>query len=403
MKLLVVSQYFYPENFRINELCFELVKKGHSVTVLTGYPNYPEGEIYPAYQDRTIKYEEINGVLVHRVDMRPRKKNAINLFRNYLSYAYKGSLGAFKLEKDYDAIFVFEVSPITQVIPALIYKMRHKVPIFVNCQDIWPDVIKVYGIKEKSIVFKMVKALSAWLYNKADLIITSSPGFNNYLKNVCKVPHEKMKYLPNFAEEFYLEFGNQKVGDDKLHLLFAGNIGKAQNLDVIVEAVAKLTVEERQSILVDILGDGSYLPTLKTKIREKELEDVFEFHGRKPVTEIKAFYEYADAFLITLEGNSPVSMTIPSKLQGYMGAGKPIIGSIDGGAYEIIKLANCGECVKANDAEGLAQILKKYIANAEYFSELGLLGKKYFKEHFSLEIYVKKLVEMMEGSSYDNF
>ena len=396
MKILVVSQYFYPETFRINDLCFNLVKEGHSVTVLTGYPNYPEGYIYPEYKHKKIKRETIEGVDVIRVNICERRKNAMFLFLNYISYALTAGFKSLRLDKDYDAVFVFEVSPITQIIPAWLYKKRCKVPVIVNCQDIWPDVIKVYGIKEKSAIFSAVRKFSAWLYKKADVIITSSPGFNGYLENVCSIPQDKMIYLPNFAEDYYLAFGNRNNGDGKQHLLFAGNIGKTQNLDVIVDAIKLLDEPLQNQVMVDILGDGSFLEELKQLVKQNGLDSRFTFHGRKPATELKSYYELADAFLLTLEGDSPLSLTVPAKSQGYMGAGKPILAAINGGASAIIQMADCGKCVPAGDAEGFSKIIKMMLESDDRFEQLGKNGRNYFINNFTVKKYINKLIEILE-------
>lgn len=396
IKILVFSQYFYPETFRINDLCFNLVKNGHSVTVLTGFPNYPEGYIYPEYKDKKIKHETINGVDVIRVNMCERKQGSAFLFLNYITYALSASAKTFSLDKDYDAAFVFEVSPVTQILPAWIYKKRCKAPVVVNCQDIWPDVIKVRGVKDGTLIFKAIKKISSWLYNRADIIINSSPGFTNYLNAVCKVKTDKMTYLPNFAEDYYLEFGNKPSADGKTHLLFAGNIGKAQNLDVVVDAVAKLDGDTRQQLMVDILGDGSYLDELKQLVSQNNLDGSFTFHGRKPSTEIKDYYELADGFLLTLEGDSPLSLTIPAKSQGYMGAGKPILAAINGGASDIINMSDCGRCVKAGDADGLCELIKQMLDADDKFASLGKNGRDYFINNFTADKYTNELIKIME-------
>lgn len=397
MKILVVSQYFYPENFRINDLCFDLVARGHDVTVLTGYPNYPDGYIYPEYKGRRVRQETIQGVNVIRVRMVQRRKNPISLFLNYLSYALLAGRKAANLDSNYDAIFVFEVSPVTQIIPAWRYKKKNPIAaLVVNCQDIWPEVVKIYGIREKSFLFSAIRSFSAKLYNRADQIVVSSPGFIEYLHRVCEIPESRMSFLPNFAEDFYLEFGEQSAEDGKVHLLFAGNIGKAQSLDTIVDAVEQLPTEVREKLIVDFLGDGSYLEDLKDRVKEKRLEDYFRFHGRKPSEELRSYYEMADGFLLTLEGNSPVSWTIPAKLQGYMGAGKPVLAAIDGGAADIICEANCGKCVSAGDSEGLSRMIDAFLKDPAAFRELGENGREYFKEHFTESIYIDKLLKEFE-------
>ncbi len=397
MRILVVSQYFYPEGFRINDLCFELAARGHAVTVLTGYPNYPGGYFYPEYKGRRVDRETIQGVEVLRVRMSQRRKNPISLFLNYVSYAFSAGRRAAKLGRNYDVVFVFEVSPVTQIIPAWKYKKKDpNAVLVVNCQDIWPEVVKVYGIREGSILFSAIRSFSAKLYNRADRIEVSSPGFIDYLNRICEVPKSKMSFLPNFAEDFYLDFNDKTAEDGKVHLLFAGNIGKAQSLDTIVNAVSILPAETRGKLVVDILGEGSYLEELKANVKDKHLEDHFRFHGRKPAEELRSYYETADGFLLTLEGNSPLSLTVPSKLQGYMGAGKPVLAAVDGGAEKIIRDSHCGLCVAAGDSEGLSRMISSFVDDPAGFKKMGENGRRYFKEHFSKSIYVDKLLEKFE-------
>ncbi len=396
MKILVVSQCFYPETFRINELCFNLANEGHNITVLTGYPNYPEGFIYPEYKDKKIKRENINGVDVIRVNMSERKTGSARLFLNYVTFALSAGFKTFSLPKDYDAVFVFQTSPVTQILPAWLYKKRCKKPLVVNCLDIWPDVVKVRGLKEGTFIFNAIKKMSSWLYNRADLIVNTSPGFAKYLNTVCKVEPGKMLCLPSFAEDFYLVFGNKAANDGRLHLLFAGNIGQAQNLDAIVNAAALLSEDMRKQLMIDILGDGSYLEELKGLVEQNSLADCFTFHGRKPSTELRDYYELADGYLLTLEGNSPLSLTIPAKLQGYMGAGKPILAAINGGAADVIADADCGRRVPAGDCEGLARIIEEMINSEDHFASLGENGKIYFINNFTLDKYTKDLIKILE-------
>lgn len=399
MKILVISQCFYPETFRINDLCFRLAEQGHRVTVLTGYPNYPEGYIYPEYRDKKIKREQIRGVDVVRVNICQRRKNPVSRVLNYFSFALTSAWKCLFLDRDYDAVFVFQVSPVTQIFPAWVYKLKNKKAIVANCQDLWPDSIKVFGFKEPSLIFSMVRAMSRWLYRRCDLIVNSSPGFAEYLHRVCGISPEKQRYLPNFAEDFYLEFGDRAQEDGKRHLLFAGNIGKAQSLHTVVEAVAALKPEVREKIIVDFLGDGSYLLDLQHLIRERSMESYFVFHGRKPLDQLREYYEMADGFLLTLEGNSPVSLTIPSKLQGYMGAGKCVLAAINGGARNVIEASGCGSCVAAGDAQGFAVVLEDFALHPDKYQRMGQQGRDYFNQHFTIEKYIAALTAMMEETA----
>ena len=193
MKILVISQYYFPEQFRVNDLCEEFVNRGHEVTVLTGLPNYPQGEIYEGYENRQRRTEYINGVKIFRCGLLPRKTGIIRLFLNYCSFAINSTLYTKKLEKDYDLIFVYQLSPVTMAIPALALKRRHNIPIVLYCLDIWPESVIGNFVKKNSIIYKLVKKISQSIYCNCDEIIVSSPSFKDYLCKECKVKMENMQ------------------------------------------------------------------------------------------------------------------------------------------------------------------------------------------------------------------
>ncbi|MDE6953256.1 MAG: glycosyltransferase family 4 protein [Erysipelotrichales bacterium] len=393
MKILVVSQYYYPEQFMITKISESLKEQGNDVTVLTGIPNYPMGKIIGDYKNRFMK-ETINGVKIIRVPMLLRAKG-IKMILNYLSYAFFASLQALFLKQKYDCIYVFEVSPVTQIFPAYIYKkLKNKnCQIFVNCQDIWPEVLKSNGFEEDSMIFKIGHRLSKYLYTKSDKILISSSLFKDYLIEEFEIRNDIIKYLPNFADEWVLEIEKKKI-DNKVHFLFAGNIGKAQNLELIIQAVRKCN--QKENIIVDFVGDGSELDSLKDLVNKLGLSNIVKFHGRKSGQELKEYYEIADAYLLTLQCNNKICYTVPSKVQGYMGAGKPIIASILGGAKELIGQCKCGIICEYNDVKKLSQTFDEFTLNKNEYYVLGENGRKYFKDNFRFDIYLYNLIKYME-------
>lgn len=395
MDILVITQYYYPEQFRINDICEELAKN-NNVTVITGLPNYPEGQIAKEYRFFKNRKQEINGVKVVRVSMIGRGHNVIKLFLNYLSYMITASCKVMFMKKRYDIVYVHEVSPVTQILPGILAKKLSKCRLVVNCQDIWPEVIKVYGIRESSIIFKIVKKFSSCLYRGADQILISTSAFKNYLIEVCKVKKENINLLYNHAEDIYLHFGNKTNNDNKIHLLFAGNIGKAQNLDCLVNAVSILEPEYKNEIIIDLVGDGSYLEELKQMINSLNLNQIFIFHGRKNINELREYYELADAFILTLEGNSLIGNTIPSKLQSYMGAGKYILASINGETANLINKVDCGKVCSAGDYNQFTINIKDFILNKDIFMEKGIKGRLYFKNNFTIDIFTNKLINYFD-------
>lgn len=390
MKILVVSQYFYPENFRINDVCFELAKEGHDVTVLTGLPNYPEGIIKDEYRFFRKRKEIIQGVKVIRVPLIGRGKSKYKLMLNYASFAICGSLRAMFLSR-FDVVYSYEVSPITQVIPA--FFVRKSGNLVVNCLDLWPESITAIGMRTEGRLYHMIKKLSSWVYRKADTILVPSRGFEDYLVDVCAVKRERIQYLPNHAEKDYLLVNDKNTfTNDKLHLLFAGNIGRAQNLDIIVDALSNLEQSILEQLVIDIVGDGSYLQQLKKKVAENKLDEVFVFHGRCDVKDVVKYYEIADACLMTLEPSSFVSKTVPAKLQGYMASGRMIIAAINGSAADIIREANCGLCVAGDDVQGFADIITAFVQKRAEYINYGQNGRNYFLENYTLEKHINKLL-----------
>lgn len=387
MKLLVVSQYYYPEQFRINEVCEELVRRGHVVTVLAGLPNYPQGEIFPGYEK---KYEEIhNGVRILRCKARPRKTGTFNLAINYVSYMLRADWAVRKLPGDFDAVLVYQLSPISMVVPALTYCKRHKVPMYLYCLDLWPDSIRDVFRSTDSIVFRLMRRWCVKLYNGADLVGITSEPFREYLNTVCKVPVEKIQYLPQHAEDMALAGDLTAQDNGCTDIVFLGNVGPAQDLENTVKAVS--LVHTDKPFQLHIVGIGASLDAVKARVKELNVEDHFVFHGRHPIEKMPDFYRLADACLLTLYDDNEAGKTIPGKLQGYMSAGKPILAAINGAAAEVIRDADCGICAPAGNAEKLAQAMTDFIEHPEAYSRCGANARRYFEQHFSLKLFTDSL------------
>ncbi len=395
MNILIICQYFYPESFKINDIAFELVKRGHNVEILTGYPNYPDGYYYEGYKDKNHNEEIINGVKVHRVRIAERKKGFLNLCLNYVSYAFLGYIRAKKIKSSFDVVLIYQLSPITQGIPSFPFK-RKGIPIVLYCQDIWPESIKVYGFEDRNLVFKLIKKMSAKIYQKANRLIVSSPGFIAYLNQICNINKEKMVYLPNFGEDVFLKLQPNISSSNKVNLVFAGNIGKAQNLDILVYSLIKMDKTMRSRLKITIIGSGSYLESFIELVNKEKMNDNFEFIGRKKQEELIDYYSKADAFFISLVSDNKISLTIPTKLMGYMCAGKPIIGAIDDGARELIEESRCGVCCNADDPDSLMHIFNDLVNHKEKYEEMGRNGREYYLNNFTFSIHIKKLENVME-------
>jgi len=401
MRILVICQYYYPEQFRINDICEELVLEGHTVTVLTGLPNYPEGRISPGYRWGKKRRETINGVNVIRTFEVARGSGAIRLGLNYLSFMFSASLKIFFIKKDFDLIFVYQLSPITMAFPAIIAKKITKLPMYLYSCDIWPESMRNIISNEDNIVYRLMKKFSTYIYSQCDGIGITSTPFIHYFNRAHSIPMNKISYIPQHAEETYLNI-NEPEDNGIVDFVFMGNIGLAQDIDCILDAVQKLM--SNFSFKVHFVGDGSYLENSKLIVSEKRLSNHVIFHGRHPLKDMPKFYRIADACLLTLKGDSLVGQTMPSKLQGYMAAGRPVIGAINGAAQEVIRESECGSCVNAGDSKALAEVMKDFIENPEKYQNYGENGRKYFVDNFTKKIYMEKLEvqfkKLMEANEY---
>ena len=395
MKILVVSQNYYPDNFRINDITAELVKKGHKVTVLTGLPDYTTGKIPEEYHFFRKRKEIIQGVRIYRVPTIARRRGAIFRGLNYFSFAFTGFVFCLFHKFECDVIYVYEPSPITMLYPALYLKKRYLKKVLLYCLDLWPESVKIFGIKEKSFLYKAIAKISRYLYQGCDQIAVSSKPFFKYLHQVNDIPYDKMCYLPQHAEDIYLDMNLQAIDNHCTDFVFTGNIGKAQDIECIIEAVE--IIRGTPDFMVHLVGDGSHLESCKQMIKEKHLEDKFVLHGRHPIDQMPEFYRLADACLLTLKCDNFVGMTMPSKLQSYMAAGKPVIGAITGAAQEVIKESNCGLCVDASDAKGLAEMMKVFIQNPNAYKNCGENGRCYFKKNFTKAIFMDHLEELLSN------
>jgi len=417
MKILVVSQYFYPEQFRINDVCFRLAEMGHEIVVLTGLPNYPEGKIFDGFDWASLhavgKYdpkldaccETHLGVQIIRCNLRPRLSGKKNLALNYVSFMKRGSKVAKKITTEFDKILVFQYSPVTMAIPAVKYqkqilkKAGDKPPLYLYCFDLWPESIVSAGLSNHGLIYTAVKMLSKWIYKKADKIFVSSKLFEKYFDQKLDISGN-IQYLPIYAEDLFCHTtaaNNNNDGDDDgdcVRLLFAGNIGEMQSVDTILRAAALLQ-DANAAVHIDIVGDGSSLDKCKSLSAELKLENV-TFHGRYPLEAMPIFYNIADAFLITLKDDPFISYTLPNKVQPYMAAGKPLIASINGEVAELVTESNCGLVCPAEDHRSLAENILKFIAEKEKHSFYGTNASTYYDENFSADVFFSRLFSYMD-------
>lgn len=401
-RVLVVTQYIYPENFKSNELVFELAKRGYHVDVLTGIPNYPEGVYFKGYGLFKKRIERKDGVTFYRCWQSPRgrKASGFGLALNYITFVLSATLWVFFYflwKTKYDAIITHEPSPITQLIPACLLGMIRKVPVYSWIMDIWPDAMKNSvspGLYK--MVAPILTAVTEWTYRHSDIILITSKGFEDL---ICRNAdyHDKIVYYPNWSVD--MSVGADKFETPKLpegfKIILAGNMGEAQDLDHIGE-VMKL-VHDLKEVKWIFVGDGSWKKWLDDFIAENHLEDTAVTLGRFPGSAMPAFFKQADAMLVTLRGGFiDLDMTVPARVQSYMSAGRPILAMIGQGTVDLVNEGDCGYAVGPSDYEALADVIRnKVLTDREGFEKKGLNGRKMFEEQFTLEKCIDHLEKIM--------
>lgn len=392
MKVLVVCQYYKPEPFRISDICEALVEMGHSVTVVTGTPNYPEGVIYPGYENGAKADEIINGVTVHRCPLIPRKSGALYRFLNYYSFVFSSQKYLRGLNEDFDVVFVNQLSPVMMAQAALTWAKRKGKRCVLYCLDLWPESLLAGGIRKDSLIYKVFRRVSRRIYQSADQILVTSRGFVPYFEETLGLTGKKLGYLPQYAEDMFGALPESTEPKNTVDFLFAGNVGSLQSVETIVEA-ARLLQNESQ-IRVHIVGGGISLENCK---KQAEGLNNITFHGRRDLGEMPSFYAMADVLLITMGKDPVLSATLPGKVQSYMAAGKPVAGAIDGETARLInEEALCGACCGAEDAPALAEILRQMAADPDKRKEYGSNARRYYREHFQKTKFLVELERVLE-------
>ena len=396
MNILIISQYFWPENFKINDIAKGLVEKGHNVSVLTGLPNYPTGKLFKGYSFFKIKKEKLDKITIYRSPLISRANgSSLRLFLNYFSFAFFASLRVLFINNKFDKIFVYEVSPITVGIPAIIAKYRFKAPIFFWVQDLWPEsIIAAGGITNKFIINSIDK-LTIFIYNHSYKILVQSRAFIPYILNQ-NVNENKIFYLPNSTETFYNKVPvknkfNKLMPKDGPILMFAGNIGEAQGFKTMIKSALYLN---KSGIKVNwvILGDGRQRQSIENKINKLGLQNCFFFLGSFSSEEMPWFFACADALLVTLKKNLIFSLTIPNKIQSYMACSKPIIASLDGEGGRVILEAKSGFVSPSEDHISLSKSIIKFLKlNSNEKKLMGDSARIYFEKEFERDKLISKI------------
>jgi colanic acid biosynthesis glycosyl transferase WcaI len=399
LRILIISQYFYPENFRINDLCLGLKDKGHEVSVLTGKPNYPSGKLYDGFTFFNKRKDNYNGITVYRSNLILRgSASGIRLFLNYISFVIFASFRILSIRSKFDRVFVYAPSPITVGYIGIFASFYFKAKPFLWVHDLWPESVKAAGGINNKIILSLINLMTKSIYYFYNNILVQSPYFKDYLVNQG-VKSEKITYYPYYAESFYKVVDkNEKIDSlfpKGLNIIFAGNIGVAQSFDTIIEAV-KITLNKLKNVNIIVLGDGRDKSRVLKKINKEDLKN-FYFMGSFPPEDMPHYFASADALLVSLKKSKIFSHTIPGKLQSYLACGKPIIASLDGIGAKIINDASCGFSSQAEDSHGLAKsIIAFNKLKDDDKRKLGINGRKYYENEFEREKLISKLIDIFE-------
>jgi len=408
MKILFVCQYFYPEVFRGNDIAFHWAEEGHCVHVVCGVPNYPDGVFYRGYGWFKRRHEVINGVKVTRLPIIPRGNSKIMLILNYFSYlsvAWVWMLFHAMAHK-YDCVFVQQLSPVMMSAPGVLYKKLRKVPLYTWVLDLWPDSLTAAGGINNEYVLGLFKHYVKSEYRYSDMILISSRSFE---KSVLKFGdyQDKLVYFPQWSDgtdsgEMSIEsltsvreIERSGVLKSGFKLMFAGAVGEAHGFECTMQAA--LLTKRHKDIKWVIVGDGRRLDWVREFVKEHGLEDTVLTLGRFPSETMPWFFKQADVMLVTLSNAPLFALYAPAKISSYMAAGKPILAVLNGEGAEVVKDADCGWTLPADDAEGFAKLaIELSQKNILELAEKGENALKYYNEHFVKEKCLNKLDNMMK-------
>lgn len=396
-KVLIVSEVFYPEEFKINELAIDWKNKGYDVDILTMVPSYPSSKIFYGYENRWYQKELWNGMNIYRVKAVTGYKNSLfKKLLKYFAFMLMGSLVSLKIGKKYDYIFGFQVGPLTAMVPAIILKQFYKKPVTLWIQDIWPDSVYAYGFKKTKILEFFLNSFVKYVYKNTSSFGISAKGFEKKIISFLS-ENKEISYAPNWAD--YLDKDLEKIRfsyDDKIHFTFAGNIGSVQNLENIIESFGKIDDKYLEKAQLNIIGDGSHLEKLQNIVKENSFKNII-FWGRKPRGEIYKYLSASNFLIVSLIDKEIFSLTVPAKTQTYIATGKPIIAIIKGEAADIIRENQLGLVCDPDSLEEIKSVFieaiemsyeksKKYIKNSE------LLTNTIFKK----ELILDNLLELLK-------
>ena len=402
-KILVVTQHFWPENFRINDIVEGFLQDGIAVDVLCGLPNYPKGEWFPGYSAAGPFEEEWHGARLYRCKEVPRRGNtSVNIFLNYVSWPWYAAHALHRLPGGYDAVFCFNTSPVLMCWPAIRYAKKHHIPFTNYVLDIWPEnLYSVLNVKNKALR-AIAQGVSDALYKKADRLIAMSEPLQQRLCQRTGMPPQKVAVIPQYCEDFYAvpqpDAALQAQFGGRFNLVFTGTFTPAQSLETVITAVQDARSRGADMLHLLLVGDGMSRAALEAKVKELHAEDAVTFYGSVPATDIPKFTALADALIVCLSDSPDLGLTVPAKVASYMAAGKPVLASMDGAGNAAVAAAG-GLSSPACDATALADnLLALTRMGAAQRAAMGQNAKEYYLAHYRRSELLRKLEHfILEG------
>lgn len=394
--ILIISQYFHPETFRINDIAQEWTKRGYRISVLTGIPNYPEGKFFPGYSFFRKRKEKWGDIEITRIPLTPRGHSAVGMVLNYYSFVISGWFWNRFTRQKADIVFSFETSPMTQLKIGCGYARKHKVPHIMYVQDLWPENVEVAGGIHNKRILGYLDRMVDKIYQQADKILLTSPSFRESVMHRKKpVPPEKLVYWPQYAEDFYRPLPRKSIpeipDDGMFNIVFTGNLGTAQGLDVLPRTARLLADEAVRFIIV---GDGRYRESLEKEIEQLDVRQKFLMIPRQPAERIPEILSACDAGFISFAQNPLWEKTIPAKLQSYLACGKAVIASASGETKRIIEEAKCGIVTETGNAEALAEGVRSMLSAD--LKRMGECARKYFEAHFDKKLLMDRMDHLIK-------
>lgn len=394
LRVLILSQYYWPEAFRITELASALRDAGASVTILTGQPNYPDGVIAPGYRALSVRHERHDGLDIYRVPLAPRgQRSAVGLILNYASFVLSAALvGPWQLRgQPFDVVLVYAPSPILQAIPAIWIARLKSARVVTWVQDLWPESLAATGFVRNARALAAVGRLVNWIYRRHDLLLAQSTAFVPAI--AARAGATPVEYFPNPGERAFSVVGASTPSaltlDAGFNVVFAGNLGSVQALETVIDAATLL--RDTPDVHLVLVGSGSRDAWLRAEVARRGLTNV-RLPGRFPPDELPAILAQASALLVSLSRDPTLALTVPSKVQAYLAAGRPVIAALDGEGARVVEEAGAGVSVPAEDAPALASaILRLRAMDGAARASMGQRGRLYYEREFAPDVLARRL------------